>query len=252
MKRIKRRVFSGAVCEQIVYNVGDNIQQIKESKPRVRFENEEEREHHRTEISRRRHYRNFQANFGPSSIYSTLTFDNSHEVHTFDEARRLRDNYIRRMKRACPDAVIFIYMGRGRSTHRIHFHMVSEGVPEEIIVSKWQGGKILRTEHLREHNFVDGQDRGQDYWGLANYLFDHWTPEQGGHRWKQTSNARKPEAETPTEIKRNYSCEKPPRPPKGYMLVDAMETKYGYLYFRYVLIPPKYTRKRKKKNELIS
>ena len=251
MKRIKRRIFSGPVCEQIVYNVGDNTVKIKESQPRVRFANEEEREKHRTEISRRRHYRNFMANFGPTSIYSTLTFDNEHEVHEFEEARRLRDNYVARLKRACPNAVIFIYMGRGRSTHRIHFHMVSEGVPEDIISGKWNDGKIIAMDHLREHNFFEGQDHGRDYWALANYLFDHWTPEQGGHRWKQTKNARKPEAETPTEAKVTYTTEKPPRPPKGYMLVDSMQTPYGYLYFRYVLIPPKYSRSRKKKSELV-
>lgn len=249
MKRLKRRIFSGAVCEQIVYNVGDNTVKIKESKPRVRFATEEEREKHRTEISRRRHYRNFQANFGPTSIYSTLTFDDEHEVHTFEEARRLRNNYFDRLRRACPDAVIFIYMGRGKSTHRIHFHMVSEGVPKEVIKGKWQDGRIIRMDYLREHNFVNGQDRGQDYWGLANYLFNHWTAEQGGHRWKQSRNAKKPDTEIPTEAKRNYSTEKPPQPPKGYMLVDAQETQYGYLYFRYVAIPEKYSRKRKKKRE---
>ena len=250
MKRIKRRIFSGAICEQIVYGVGDNTVKIKESKPRVRFANQEERERHRTEISRRKHYRNFQANFGPTSIYSTLTFDNAHEVHTFEEAARIRDNYVRRLQRKCPEAVIFFYMGRGKSTNRIHFHMVSEGVPENVIIGKWTQGHILRTDNLRAHNYFNGVDCGQDYWGLANYLFDHWTPEQGGHRWKQTRNARKPEAETPTEAKRSYSLEKPPVPPKGYMLVDAIETQYGYLYFRYALIPQKNTRKRKKKSEL--
>ena len=69
--------------------------------------------------------------------------------------------------------------------------------------------------------------------------FDHWTKEQGGHRWKQTRNARKPDRETPTVAKRVYTESKPPRPPKGYILVETKSTKYGYLYFKYVLEPPK-------------
>ena len=80
-------------------------------------------------------------------------------------------------------------------------------------------------------------DHGQDYTGLANYLFDHWTPEQGGHRWRPTKNLRQPEREKPKEIKREYSEHKPPKAPKGYMLVESRATKYGYLYFKYVKIP---------------
>ncbi len=251
MRRVKRRIFSGSICEQIVFNVSDRVHNLKTAKPRPRFKSEEEREKHKLEISRRRHIRGFQANFSPSSIYSTLTFSDEYEVHTFPEARRIRDNYCRRLLRAYPNSVIYIYMGRGKSTHRIHFHMVSEGIPEEGIHNKWTWGSILRTANLREHNYFEGKDRGQDYSGLANYLFDHWTPEQGGHRWKACGRVKKPEIENPTEIVREYSESKPPRAPKGYTLVETRATKYGYLYFKYVLEPPK--RKRKKKtNQLIS
>ena len=119
MKRVKRRLFSGAVCEQIVYNVPDRAD-VKKSAPRLRFKSEEEREQHRLGISRRNHARLVNENFSPTSLYSTLTFDDEHEVHTFEEAKRIRTLYVRRLKYACPDAVIFIYLGRGKSTNRIH------------------------------------------------------------------------------------------------------------------------------------
>ena len=118
-------------------------------------------------------------------------------------------------------------------------HMLSEGVPEELIRRQWYLGSVVRIEHLKGHNYYDGVDHGQDYTGLANYLFDHWTPEQGGHRWKPTKNLRQPERENPKEIKRQYSEQKPPRAPKGYVLVESKATRYGYLYFKYVRIPPK-------------
>lgn len=247
MLRVKIRTFSGVVCEQEVFNIPGSTRSIKKAEPRLRFKSEEEREQHKLGISKRKHARQFNENFSPQSLYSTLTMDDENEVHTFDEAKRTRDLFVRRLKYAFPDAVIFIYMGRGKNTHRIHFHMVSQGVPEETIKKQWIYGSIVQINHLREHNYYDGIDYGQDYTGLANYLFDHWTPEQGGHRWKQTRNARKPERENPTVALREYTENKPPRAPKGYILVETKATKYGYLYFKYVLAPPPKKRKPKEK-----
>lgn len=245
MQRVKRRIFSGVVCEQEVYSVPDRIKDIGKAEPRPRFKNEEERELHRIGISRRKHIQLVNENFSPRSYYSTLTLDDEHEVHTFKEARRLRDNYARRLKYHYPDAKVCLYMGRGKSTHRIHFHMLSDGVPEEAIRELWGMGDILRADHLREHNYYNGVDYGQDYTGLANYLFDHWTPEQGGHRWKQTRNLAKPEREPAVPIKRKYSGSRPPRPPKGYIFVESRVTRFGYLYFKYVKEPPKKTRRKR-------
>lgn len=254
MIRVKRRTFSGCVCEQEVYSVSERVKDISKAKPkRPRFKTEKEREDHYTGISRRKHARLFNENFSPTSLFSTLTFGDENELHDFKSAKRIRDNYEKVLKYHCPDAVIFIYMGRGKSTHRIHLHMVSEGVPEQLIKDKWKYGTICRVSNLREHNYYNGIDHGKDYTGLANYLFDHWTKEQGGHRWKQTKNARKPDREPTKEVKpihasipkERYTLKKPPQPPKGYMLVEKKATAYGYLYFRYVKIPPKHERKRR-------
>lgn len=248
MKTVKRRIFSGVVCEQIVYNVPDRVRDIGKTKPpRPRFKDEAEREQHRLGMSRRHHARIFNRNFGPTSLYSTLTLDDEYEVHTFREARRLRDNYVRRLRYRYPNAKIMIYMGRGKGTRRIHFHMLSDGVPEDAIIELWGMGDITRVEPLREHNYYNGIDHGRDYTGLANYLFDHWTPEQGTRRrWKATANLDKPEPEPAVVVKRGYTEKKPPSPPKGYILVESRATKYGYLYFKYVRKPNLKKRTRKK------
>lgn len=249
MKTMKRRIFSGAICEQLVYNVSDSVKNASAHDPekssRKRFKDEEERAKHREEISRRNYLRSFHANFGPGDIYSTLTFDDDWEVHTFADAKRIRKNFVRALQRAYPDAVIFLYMGRGKGTDRIHFHMVSKGLPEDFISKKWKYGAVKRFSKLREHNWYNGVDYGQDYTGLANYLFDHWTDEVGGHRWFQTKNARKYEKEDPTEVRvtGGYSEKRPPVAPKGYKLVETKATKYGYLYFKYVVVPSKPQRK---------
>ena len=131
-----------------------------------------------TIVSRRNHNLRFNAAFSPASIYSTLTFDNSHEVHTFDVAKKIRDTYFRRLRRHYPEAVIWIYIGQGRSTSRVHFHMVSDGIPEEDIQRLWGYGFLI-TKHLGEFNYYDGVDHGADYTALANYLYDHWNGEEG-------------------------------------------------------------------------
>lgn len=245
MKRVKRRIFSGVVCEQVVYNVSDRAD-IKKSEPRPRFKDEAEREQHKTGISRRKFARIVNENFSPTSYYSTLTFADDCEVHTFREARRIRNNYARRLQRAFPDARFVIVMGRGKTTSRIHFHMLSDGIPEEVIGEKWNEGSVIHVRQLREHNYYDGIDYGQDYTGLANYLFDHWTPEQGGHRWKGTRNLHQPEHEEAKIALRTYTENKPPIAPKGYKLVETHATKWGYILYKYVIEPPKPKRQKKK------
>lgn len=242
---MKRRIFAGNTCEQLVYNVSDGVKNLQdydpEKPPRSRFKDESDRIRHKEEISRRTHIRNVNANFVPGDIYSTLTFDNDWEVHTFRDAKRIRRNFIRTLQRGFPDAVIFLYMGRGKGTDRIHFHMLSHGIPKDFISEKWKYGSVKRLSELREHNWYNSVDYGRDYTGLANYLFDHWTEEVGGHRWFQTRNAKKPEKEEPTtvHVTGGYSEQRPPRAPKGYKLVETRATKYGYLYFKYVVELPK-------------
>lgn len=245
IKSMKRRIFSGRICEQIVYNVPDGVRNPKAYDPekpqRRRFKDEMERAKHREEISRRTFVRMVNENFAPGDIYSTLTFNNDWEVHTFEEARRIRSNFVRTLQRVYPEAVICAVMGRGKSTSRIHFHLLTKGIPEEFLSQKWKYGEVKRFQELREHNWYDGIDCGADYSGLANYMFDHWTSEQGGHRWFMTKNARKPNKEEPTEVRitGGYSKKRPPVAPKGYKLVETKTTKYGYLYFKYVVVPPK-------------
>lgn len=205
---------------------------------RPRFKDEEERARHRLGISRRKHAQLFNANFDPQSLYSTLTFDRENECHSYEELKYLRDLYFRRLRYAYPETVIFIYMGRGKSTHRYHLHMVSKGIPAEEITKRWTYGGIRRVESLRSHCYYNGTDYGTDYTGLANYLFDHWEPEQGPRRWKATKNAKQPEREDATEAKREYTAEHPPIAPKGYKLVEISATKYGYTLFKYIKAPP--------------
>ena len=243
-KRHKRRLFTGAVCTQIVYNVSDGADK-KTSKPRKpRFQTQEERDEFNSRLSAARLAALVNANFGPSSYYSTLTLDQEHEVHTAEEMRRIRDNLCRRLLYKYPDAKIVIVYGRGKSTSRFHLHMISEGVPADEIGRIWGLGSVVEVKPLRKHNYYVNEngekvDHGQDYAALANYLHGHWKKEFGGHRYKATRNCVRPEPEPATEAVREYSPKHPPVAPRGYILVEARTTKYGYQYYKYVVDPKK-------------
>lgn len=248
-RTMKRRIYCGAICEQIVYKVPDRVKATKVYEPekgvkKERFRSDEEYKKFKESISRRKHWQSFQANYGPEAIFSTLTFDVKNEVTDFAEARNVRNNFRRALERACPEAHFRIYMGRGRTTHRIHFHMVSSGIPVEVIRAKWKYGEVKRPVNLRKRcKDKQGRDIGQDYSALANYLFDHWTEEQGGHRWFATKNERQPERENATEVKVHggYGDNRPPIAPKGYHLTMVFKNEYGYQYFRYAADKPEET-----------
>lgn len=238
VKVLKKRYFAGATCEQIVWRVSDRIRDIKTAEPRIRFKNEEERKKHRHEQGMRHHARSFNENFAPGDLYCTPTFSDEYEVHTFEEAKKIRKSFHRCLQRKFPNAVFRIYMGRGKGTSRIHFHMVSKGIPLEFIKKKWIYGEVRCPKTLREHNYYDNIDCGSDYTGLANYLYNHWSEEIGGQHYSRTKNERKPEEEPAVEVHRNYSEKCPPIAPKGYTLVQTKATKYGFFYYKYVKLPP--------------
>lgn len=244
VRRHKRRIFFGHVCEQIVYRVAAGAE-LKTSRPKKpRFANKAERTEFNRKNSERRFAALVNANFSPTSLYSTLTLADEYEVHSAQEMRKIRDNYYRRLCYRFPEAKIVMVYGRGKSTSRFHLHMITDGIPASELARLWGLGSVAESKALRKHNYYldkNGSkvDHGQDYTSLANYLHGHWREEFGGHRWKASRNCVKPEAEPATEAVRDYSTERPPVAPRGYVLVEARATQYGFLYFKYVLDPKK-------------
>lgn len=237
--KVKKRIFAGTTCDQIIYSTGRNN---PKGRARLRFKSETERAEHRRQIARRHHAALINANFTPAGFYCTFTFDAENEVHTMDEARRERANFRRRLLYKNKNAKIALYMGRGKSTHRIHFHGFVEGLSAEDIRRAWTGGGVVQISPLRRNNKnAAGMDVGTDFSAVANYCFDHWTAEQGGHYYSRTNNFAMPEEEAARECRREYSPEHPPIAPKGYTFVSAYTTPYGYQAYHYVILPQKRT-----------
>ena len=248
-KRHKRRLFAGKVCTQIVYTVSDGADK-KTSKPRKpRFQTREEQDEFNRKISEAKLEALVNANFGPTSLYSTLTLDAENEVHTAAEMKLIRDRFYRRLLYKYPNARIVIVYGQGKSTSRFHLHMISDGIPEEEIGRIWGLGSVIEVRHLRGHNYYMDEngnkvDHGRDYKALADYLHAHWRKEFGGHRYKASRSCVRPEPEPATEAVRDYSLTRPPVAPRGYILVESRATQYGFLYFKYVWDPKNETHKR--------
>ncbi len=97
--RAKEEFFAGSVCEQEVYTLPDRTKDVKKAEPRPRFSSAEEYEDFKQRLARRNHAQNVQRDVFPASLYTTITLDNEHEVHTFAEADGIINPFWRRLRR---------------------------------------------------------------------------------------------------------------------------------------------------------
>lgn len=237
MAAVMWEYFSGVVREKVFGHVSDQAADPLKQKPKEKARTPEEQ----LEVNHRQSQLNFirmvNANFGPWAFYFTGTFCDAWLPQDFAEAKRLLRNFLRRLRTSCPGVLAVGVVGRGKWTDRLHVHCIISGVSQQDIEDKWQYGDVAKLEHLRKHNYYDGVDHGADYTGLAVYLHDHWTPEQGGNRWQRTGKLTPHDKEKTSMPKRSYAIDKPPAAPKGHMLVEQRELKGGGLYFKYVKVP---------------
>ena len=119
--RAKRRIFAGSVCEQEVYTLPDRTKDVKKAEPRPRFSSAEEYEDFKQRLARRNHARMFNATFSPASLYTTITLDNEHEVHTFAEADGIINPFWRRLRRVKTDPPNTRFRRRGTDNSRRFF-----------------------------------------------------------------------------------------------------------------------------------
>lgn len=86
-------------------------------------------------------------NFTPSDLFVTLTFDDAHLPPSVEDAQRLLQNFLRRLKRRYAKLgteLKYIYiLEKGEQTGRLHAHMViSGGMSEEDLAAPWGMGEV--------------------------------------------------------------------------------------------------------------
>lgn len=253
---------SGAVYEVEYYLVSETVRDFSKSKPKpVNVRTDEEKARYNNHKSEKHFVRLVNTNFTSAAYYITLTYDNAHLPSSYAEAVKNLDNYIRRLRYSNPHAKIVAVTGHGSRSGRLHHHLIVSGVSEGDILGKWLLGEIAKVEHLRKDNYYNGVNHGEDFTDLAVYLHRHAPAEHKGKRWKQTKSIQQPVQEKTKPVERVYSPERPPKAPRGFMLVEARTSDYyksGYVYFKYVLeiqellnIQPNFS-KRKQLSERLS
>lgn len=236
--RYLKRVYSGAVLEMEIYIASDG-NAPKPGIDRKTVRTEEEKQEYNRRKSEKHFIRIVNTNFSSSDYYVTATYNNERLPASYEAAANNLDNYVRRLRRNNPNAKIIAVTGCGRKSGRLHHHLIISGVSESDIISKWNGGEIVRAEHLRAHNYYSGVDHGEDFTALSVYLHAHTPTDVKGRRWKQTKSIQQPKEEKPKKIKRVYSESKPPKAPQGFEFVEVYTSEYfggGYMRFKYVRI----------------
>lgn len=240
MPNCKRVTRSGAVCEIECYTVSETVRDIGKSSPKPEnIRTPEEKVRYNNHRSEKRFVRLVNTNFTSAAYYVTLTYDDEHLPKSYEEAQKKLDNYIRRLRYSNPHAKIVAVTGYGRSSGRLHHHLIIDFVSENDILSKWFFGKIAKVEHLRKNNYYNGVNHGEDFTALAIYMHKHTPSEHKGKRWKQTKNIQQPIQEKAKQVKRIYTPERPPQTPEGFELVEVKRCEFfnGYICFKYVRIP---------------
>jgi hypothetical protein len=157
-------------------------------------------------------------NFIPGDCYLTLSF---FESLTEDEANRLVDNFLRRLRyyrrRHGMDDLKFIgCLECGKRGNRWHAHIVVNKIALEVVSALWNCGRVFCEALYEDGGFKD----------LANYIRKDVT---GKKRLKQSRNLLPPDEEVremkKKEIKEIEAGVVPPIP-AGYYIA-AMEQNYN-------------------------
>ena len=162
------------------------------------------------------------ANFYPGDYHVTLTY--AGEVPDPREAKKIFDNFIRRMKREFQkEGKEFYWIAVTEyKNKRIHHHIVMSYIDFEIIEKQWTRG----------HIFTSSLDRTRNYTKLAEYFVKETQktfrePENATkRRWSASRNLKRPVVKRElVEARRLFED---PKPLKGYELCRDSIRRYEH------------------------
>lgn len=128
-------------------------------------------------------------NFTPSDMFVTLTFDDAHLPASVEDAQRLLQNFLRRLKRRAAELKYVYILEKGQAHGRLHVHMVvSGGMDEEYLTQLWGMGKVS----------ADGLRFNEDGLAALAKYFTKGDTDNGGKsltwkRWVGSRNLEKPQ-----------------------------------------------------------
>ncbi len=129
-------------------------------------------------------------NFKKGDTWATFTFDNKHLPITYEEAKKIVTNYIRRLKRALKksgqDNLKYIYVIEfdnlpSKKKVRMNVHMVLNTSDRDLVENKWTAGARTHTRRM--------QPDESGFEGMARYIMKD---PKGKKKYTPSRNLKKP------------------------------------------------------------
>ena len=169
----EKKYYCGEYLEVAIYPVYSYPKKRgKRSKPTTEIQQRLNQRHTEGRLRRLLH-----TNFTPSDLFATLTFDDANLPASVEDAQRLLQNFLRRLKREYSrlglDAKYIYVLECGQKHNRLHIHLgLTGGIPRADLEKLWGLGSVsadaLRFEkdglatlakYLTKGGGVDDQDR---------------------------------------------------------------------------------------------
>jgi hypothetical protein len=190
----EKKYYCGDYLEVSIYPVYFKAKgRGKRSKPTTEIQQRLNQRHTEGRLRRLLH-----TNFTPSDLFATLTFDEVNLPASVEDAQRLLQNFLRRLKRKYSrlglDAKYIYVLEYGQEHNRLHIHLVLTGGITRADLEKLWGLGLVSADALRFEK--DGLAT------LAKYLAKGGgADDQGRPTWKRWSGSRN--LEQPTVIQRD-------------------------------------------------
>lgn len=185
----ERKHYCGDYLEVEVFPVYTHAKKRgKRRKPTTQIQQRLNQRHTEAKLRRLLH-----TNFTASDLFVTLTFDDAHLPSSVEEAQKLLQNFLRRLKRRYAKLsaeLKYVYiLEKGEEHGRFHAHMVvSSGLGQEDLAILWTMGEVSAARLQFDENGLAA---------LAKY-FTKGDAKNGGKpitwkRWSASRNLEKPE-----------------------------------------------------------
>lgn len=188
----EKKYYCGEYLEVAIYPVYANPKKRgKRNKPTTEIQQRLNQRHAEGKLRRLLH-----TNFTPSDLFATLTFNEVNLPASVEDAQRLLQNFLRRLKRKYArlglDAKYIYVMEYGQKHNRIHIHLVLTGGITRADLEKLWGLGSVSADALRFEK--DGLAT------LAKYLTKGGgVDDQDKPTWKRWSGSRNLEQPTVTQ-----------------------------------------------------
>lgn len=145
MIREKKILCGKHYMDVAIYNISDNYK-IKKVRNRRRTVSTPQQKNLNDKRAKRYFRQLVHTNFAKSGYHLTLTYSEENLPPSLDEAKRLVDNYIRRLKRRNNKndnkILKYIIVDEYSETGRIHHHIIIDcGLDRDVIESCWKLGR---------------------------------------------------------------------------------------------------------------